>query len=96
MSLFRSGAPVQTNGFNEMEGFATEGAKAVLDYAFNTINLREVLSWTYRGNLLSRRVMERIGMVYNSDEDFNHPSLAKNTLLATMCFIELAPRLNDY
>jgi RimJ/RimL family protein N-acetyltransferase len=56
-------------------GYATEGALAVLTFAFETLELREVVSFTAETNLPSRRVMERIGMTHNSNDDFDHPNL---------------------
>ena len=40
------------------QGFATEGALKVLDYAFGTLDLPEVVSFTAKDNIRSRRVME--------------------------------------
>lgn len=59
------------------QGYATEGASAVLDYAFNSLQLHEVVSFTTKENRPSRRVMERIGMVYDESGDFEHPNLAE-------------------
>ena len=56
-------------------GYATEGALAVLAFAFHTLELSEVVSFTTETNLPSRRVMERIGMTRNPSDDFDHPSL---------------------
>lgn len=56
-------------------GYATDGARAVLDFAFNALGLDEVVSFTAPGNLRSRRVMEKIGMVHNPADDFDHPAL---------------------
>jgi RimJ/RimL family protein N-acetyltransferase len=56
-------------------GFATEGARAVLTFGFDTLRLREIVSFTTETNLPSRRVMERIGMTHNRDDDFDHPNL---------------------
>jgi RimJ/RimL family protein N-acetyltransferase len=56
-------------------GYATEGALAVLAFAFETLELHEVVSLTAETNLPSRRVMERIGMTHNSSDDFDHPNL---------------------
>jgi RimJ/RimL family protein N-acetyltransferase len=56
-------------------GYATEAARAALEYAFDSLNLREVLSWTVPANLRSRRVMERLGMTHSPIEDFEHPRL---------------------
>ena len=54
-------------------GYATEGARAVLDFAFSELRLAEVVSFTVPGNLRSRRVMEKIGMVHDPADDFDHP-----------------------
>jgi RimJ/RimL family protein N-acetyltransferase len=56
-------------------GYATEGASAVLAFGFDTLGLREIVSFTTEANLPSRRVMERIGMTSNRDDDFDHPNL---------------------
>ena len=57
-------------------GYATEGASAVLDWAFNTAALDEVVSFTSLLNSRSRRVMERIGMKRDASGDFEHPNVA--------------------
>src|SRR5690606_14340984 len=44
------------------KGYATEGAKACLQYGFETLRLKEIVSFTAVQNNRSRRVMERIGM----------------------------------
>ena len=54
-------------------GYATEGARAVLDFAFTELGLDEVVSFTVPGNLRSRRVMETIGMAHNPADDFDYP-----------------------
>ena len=56
-------------------GYATEGAKAVLQYGFETLGLSEIVSFTTESNLRSRRVMERIGMTHQPADDFDHPGL---------------------
>jgi RimJ/RimL family protein N-acetyltransferase len=56
-------------------GFATEAARAVLAFGFETLALDEIVSFTTAGNLPSRRVMEKIGMVRNPADDFDHPAL---------------------
>lgn len=57
------------------QGLAPEGARAVLDYAWRVIGLEEVVAITYRGNLPSQRVMEKIGMVRDPAGDFEHPNV---------------------
>jgi RimJ/RimL family protein N-acetyltransferase len=52
-------------------GLATEGARAALAFGFDTLGLDEIVSFTVPGNVRSRRVMEKLGMIYT--EDFEHP-----------------------
>jgi RimJ/RimL family protein N-acetyltransferase len=56
-------------------GYATEGAIAVRDHAFEVVGLDGLLSWTTVANAPSRRVMERIGMTHDMVDDFDHPRL---------------------
>jgi RimJ/RimL family protein N-acetyltransferase len=56
-------------------GYATEAARAVLTFGFETLTAGEIVSFTVPDNLRSRRVMEKIGMVHNPDDDFDHPFL---------------------
>lgn len=55
------------------KGYATEAAVAVADYAFATLGLSELVSFTAATNVRSRRVMKRLGMTHDSREDFDHP-----------------------
>jgi len=56
-------------------GFATEGAKAVLNYAFNDLKIPEIVSFTAMNNLKSINVMKKIGLHHNKKDDFDHPKL---------------------
>jgi RimJ/RimL family protein N-acetyltransferase len=56
------------------KGYATEAARAALDYGFGPADLDEVVSFTATTNLRSQRVMERLGMVHNPADDFDHPN----------------------
>jgi RimJ/RimL family protein N-acetyltransferase len=56
-------------------GYATEAAIASLRYGFDELDLDEIVSFTVPANTASRRVMERIGMRYDSGSDFVHPAL---------------------
>jgi len=56
-------------------GLATEGARAVLRYAFDVLELKEVVSFTVPANFASRRVMEKLGMTRDPADDFDHPRL---------------------
>jgi RimJ/RimL family protein N-acetyltransferase len=55
------------------QGLATEGARAAVAFAFNTLGLSEVVAITAAGNRPSRRVMEKLGMTHRPDLDFDHP-----------------------
>ncbi len=56
-------------------GYATEGAKAALDFAFDKLGWNEVVAFTAATNLRSQRVMQRLGMTHASTDDFDHPKL---------------------
>jgi RimJ/RimL family protein N-acetyltransferase len=56
-------------------GYAPEGARAALDFAFQRIGLAEVVSMTVPGNVKSRRVMEKLGMSYDPADDFDNPTV---------------------
>ena len=59
------------------KGYATEGALAALQYGFEKLHLQEIVSFTAVQNMRSRRVMERIGMHHDPNDDFDHPKLAE-------------------
>jgi RimJ/RimL family protein N-acetyltransferase len=63
------------------QGLATEGARAVLNWAVHTLALQNIVSFTVRDNLPSRRVMEKIGLTHNPTDDFDHPMLAADNPL---------------
>jgi RimJ/RimL family protein N-acetyltransferase len=63
------------------KGYATEGARAVLAFGFEQLNLDQIVSFTTAANLRSRRVMERIGMSHSPADDFDHPSLPSGHVL---------------
>jgi RimJ/RimL family protein N-acetyltransferase len=56
------------------KGLATEGAQAVVRYAFDVLELDEIVSFTVPANLRSRRVMEKLGMIHDPRDDFDHPN----------------------
>jgi RimJ/RimL family protein N-acetyltransferase len=56
-------------------GLATEGARAVAEYAIGPLGLDEIVSFTAVANARSRRVMEKIGMTHDPRDDFDHPKL---------------------
>jgi RimJ/RimL family protein N-acetyltransferase len=62
-------------------GFATEAAREALRVGFHELGLAEVVSFTTVTNTRSRAVMERLGMVREPAEDFDHPALAEGDSL---------------
>ena len=58
------------------KGYATEGAKACLEYGFKKCGLKEIISFTGRSNVRSIRVMEKIGLKRDVNGNFAHPKLA--------------------
>lgn len=57
------------------QGLATEGARRVLEYAFEALKLNKIVSFTAVSNQASRRVMEKIGLHRQISGDFEHPNL---------------------
>jgi RimJ/RimL family protein N-acetyltransferase len=57
------------------QGLASEAAQATLAFAFEPLQLAEVVAFTVPGNLRSQTVMQRIGMQHDPDGDFEHPLL---------------------
>jgi RimJ/RimL family protein N-acetyltransferase len=57
------------------QGYATEAARAALDFGFRRLALDEIVSFTVPTNRRSRGVMERIGMTRTPADDFDHPAL---------------------
>jgi len=63
------------------KGYATEGARAALEYGFESLGLKEIVAMTAVGNERSRRVMQKLGMTHDPADDFDHPNLAVGHLL---------------
>jgi RimJ/RimL family protein N-acetyltransferase len=60
-------------------GYATEGARAALDFGFGRLGLAEIVSFTVPANTRSIRVMEKIGMKFVGE--FDHPALEEGDRL---------------
>ncbi|MDO9435224.1 GNAT family N-acetyltransferase [Hydrogenophaga sp.] len=73
------------------KGLATEGAAASLRYAFDTLKLAEVVSFTSVHNLRSEAVMQRLGM-QRDPSTFAHPSLPRGHWLSEHCLYRLTSR----
>ena len=56
-------------------GLATEAGQAALRYGFECLGLPEIVAYTIPANKRSRRVIEKIGLVFS--EEFDHPLIAE-------------------
>jgi RimJ/RimL family protein N-acetyltransferase len=56
-------------------GFATEAGRECVRFAFETLALGELVSFTVPANHRSRAVMERLGLRRDANGDFDHPRL---------------------
>jgi RimJ/RimL family protein N-acetyltransferase len=52
------------------QGIATESAKACIEYGFNDLHLEEIVGRSRKDNIASIRVLEKIGMTYIKDQEF--------------------------
>ncbi|GAB2477878.1 GNAT family N-acetyltransferase [Jatrophihabitans fulvus] len=57
-------------------GYATEAARAAVDFAFGPAGLADIVSVTAAANEPSRAVMRRLGMTYDPGDDFEQPGFA--------------------
>lgn len=57
------------------KGYATEAARAALEFGFFKLGLNEIVSSTVPANRRSWSVMERLGMKRSPSDDFDHPAL---------------------
>jgi len=56
-------------------GYASEAARAAVRFGFEALELDEIVSFTVPANSRSRAVMERLGMIREPADDFDHPNL---------------------
>jgi RimJ/RimL family protein N-acetyltransferase len=54
-------------------GYATEAAREAVRFGFEKLGLDEIVSRTVPENLRSRRVMERLEMTHDPNDDFDRP-----------------------
>ncbi len=62
------------------QGYATEAAKVCLKFAFEQLDLEDVVSFTAKLNVPSQKVMQRLNM--QSISEFNHPKVEATHPLA--------------
>lgn len=69
------------------KGYATEGAKRCLEYAFKDLGLTNIKATAPKANLKSIRIMEKIGM--KKQLEFIHPRLLGNKKLENCVCYEI-------
>ena len=74
-------------------GYATEAARAALDYGFDQLGLAEIVAVTVPANQRSRRVMERLGMTRDPADDYDHPNVPEGPLRRHMLYRRDNPRI---
>jgi [ribosomal protein S5]-alanine N-acetyltransferase len=72
-------------------GLATEGAKACLNFAFNSLNISKIYAFTPLQNKPSEKVMQRIDMT--KEGEFEHPMLIDSLLRTTHLYSIQNPKL---
>lgn len=53
------------------QGFATESAKACIDYGFKELNLKAIVGRAMKKNIASIKILEKIGLQYEKGFDFD-------------------------
>lgn len=71
------------------KGFATEAARGALHVGFKRLGLLEIVSFTAVGNIRSRAVMGRLGML-ETKETFEHPNIPIGHVLRQHCLYRLS------
>ncbi|GAB3983413.1 GNAT family N-acetyltransferase [Actinoallomurus acanthiterrae] len=71
-------------------GYATEAARTVLAYGFDSLELPEIVAVTTATNVRSQAVMRRIGMTRNPADDFDDPTAPEGPLRPSVLF-RIAP-----
>ena len=59
------------------KGYAREAAEAAIDFAFDTLNLMNIFSFTSTLNKRSIALMNRLNMK-NTENNFKHPNISEN------------------
>lgn len=70
-------------------GFASEGAKASINAAFESWIMPRIYSFTVPANVNSQSVMHRIGMSRIAEGDFEHPNLSEDDPLSKHVLYEI-------
>ena len=76
------------------KGYATEGAKAALQWGFNECKLDEITAIAVPENRRSLRVMEKLGMQHDENSNFAHPRLPSDHRLSHHVFYRIKKLLS--
>ena len=64
------------------QGLATEAAIAVLQWGFDTLKLKQIVAVTGAENAASQRVLQKLGMEYQKNIDYNATEVMYYTISA--------------
>ncbi|MET7451697.1 GNAT family N-acetyltransferase [Streptomyces sp. NPDC005574] len=67
-------------------GYATEAARAAVEFGFTTLGLPEILAVITAANLRSQAVMRRLGMTHDPAENFDDPDAPEGPLRPSVVF----------
>lgn len=72
------------------QGYAVEASAASIEWAWtNLVDEDRIVAITAKRNLKSQRLMQRLGMRYVEDGDFDHPSFAEGDPLRRTVLYEI-------
>lgn len=71
-------------------GYASEAAAAWLRFGFETKGYEEIVSFAPAINEPSQKVMLRLGMIRDPEEDFNHPYFSIDHRLVLHCLYRIS------
>lgn len=78
------------------QGYATEAARALEQYAFDILQWPHIIAMTVTPNAPSRNVMQKLGMTYDPADDFVHPRVPEGSWLQpTVVYRKSAPWAKD-
>jgi ribosomal-protein-alanine N-acetyltransferase len=72
-------------------GYAPEAARAAAVFGFQQLNLSEIVANTVPFNHKSRRVMAKLGMTHDSQDNFDHPRVPEGHPLRHQVLYRLTP-----
>jgi ribosomal-protein-alanine N-acetyltransferase len=75
------------------QGLATEGARASLRYGFETRRLDHIIAAAFVDNVASRRVLEKIGMIYTGETTFAGLTVAGYLIRREAYMLSSSPRI---